>query len=112
MTGDVRGHTGYPARMPAVTRPVVLLHGDESYLVDEENPFGNGPGVAPMIAYTQVFTWTGQPAISLPLYECANGLPLGIHLAAGRQDDEQLLQLAFQLEEALPWQDRRPAVCA
>ena len=83
-----------------------------TYLVDEEHPFGNGPGVAPMIAYTQVFNWTGQPAISLPLYESANGLPLGIHFAASRQDDEQLLQLAFQLEEALPWAGRRPAVCA
>jgi amidase len=83
-----------------------------TFVISEETPFGTGPGVAPMIAYTQIFNWTGQPAISLPLYESDNGLPLGIHLAAARQDDEQLLQLAFQLEEALPWAHRRPQVCA
>jgi amidase len=83
-----------------------------TFVIPEDNPFIGAAVVPPMIAFTQIFNWTGQPCISLPLYESANGLPLGMHLAAGRQDDEQLLQLAFQLEEALPWKDRRPAVCA
>src|SRR4051812_47533613 len=36
------------------------------------------------------------------LYESSNGLPLGVQLAAGRMQDELLLGLAYDLEEALP----------
>lgn len=95
---------------PPITDFLPPPHG--TFVIPEDNPFIGAAAIPPMICFTQIFNWTGQPAISLPLYESANGLPLGIHLAAARQDDEQLLRLAFQLEEALPWADRRPQVCA
>lgn len=95
---------------PPITDFLPPPHG--TFVIPDDNPFVGAAAIPPMICFTQIFNWTGQPAISLPLHESANGLPLGMHLAAARQDDEQLLQLAFQLEEALPWADRRPAVCA
>jgi amidase len=51
---------------------------------------------------------TGQPAISLPLAVSDQDLPIGIHIAGRMGDDEGLLSLSAQLEEALPWDDRHP----
>ena len=52
----------------------------------------------------------GAPAISLPLCTTADGLPLGAHFIMPIGADARLLQLSAQLEEAMPWADRRPAV--
>ena len=56
--------------------------------------------------FTLPFNVTGQPAISLPLYETDDGLPVGVQLAANMGHDDLLLSLGTQLEEALPWKDR------
>jgi len=41
-----------------------------------------------------LWTFTGQPAISLPLLHGANGLPIGVQLVGRRDDDARLLRLA------------------
>ncbi len=61
--------------------------------------------------YPEIFNVTSQPAMSVPLYESENRLPIGIHFAGRVGDDLTLLQLARQLEIALPWQHRRPPMC-
>ena len=38
------------------------------------------------------------------------GLPIGAMFAAADGDEKTLLELSYELEEALPWRDRRPAV--
>lgn len=48
--------------------------------------------------FTQQQNLTGQPAMSLPLYETAEGLPLGMQFWAGRGQEALLLQLAQELE--------------
>ncbi|MER5837513.1 hypothetical protein ABT116_43895 [Streptomyces sp. NPDC002130] len=59
-----------------------------------------------LIAYTS-FTplnnISGGPAISLPLHQTSNGLPLASHFSADLGDERTLLELAFELEEAQPW---------
>jgi amidase len=58
--------------------------------------------------YTAIFNVTGQPAISVPLFQGDDGLPTSIQLAGRPADEGALLSLAAQLEAARPWADRRP----
>ncbi len=60
--------------------------------------------------FTPVFNASGQPGISLPLYHGEDGLPLGVQLVGRPAGEAQLLALATQLEAALPWASRRPAM--
>ena len=57
--------------------------------------------------WTALANVTGWAAISLPLGMSTTGLPIGVQLMA--PDETILLQLARQLEEAMPWAGRRPA---
>lgn len=50
--------------------------------------------------FTQQMNLTGQPAISLPMYELDNGLPLGAQFSTRKGGEYLLLQLAKQLEDA------------
>ncbi|MCK0198623.1 amidase [Ancylobacter sp. 6x-1] len=62
--------------------------------------------------FTAAFNASGQPAASLPLHWTADGLPVGIHLAAPYGHDERLLGVCARLEEAAPWFSRRPSIRA
>jgi amidase len=60
--------------------------------------------------FTPVFNATGQPGISVPLFEGEDGLPLGVQLVGRPAGEGPLLALAAQLEAARPWAERRPTV--
>jgi amidase len=55
------------------------------------------------VAFTPLQNVTGEPSISLPLAESANGMPVGMMLSADVGREARLLELAFELEEARPW---------
>jgi amidase len=62
--------------------------------------------------FTPIFNISGQPAMSVPLYWDKQGLPVGIQFAGKTGDEATLLQLAHQLEQALPWMDKKPVLVA
>jgi amidase len=60
--------------------------------------------------FTPIFNASGQPAISLPLYQGEDGLPLAVQLVGRPADEATLISLARQLEIAVPWSERRAPV--
>lgn len=56
-----------------------------------------------MVPFTGWSNVTGQPAISLPTYVSASGLPIGVQLTAPPFREDLLLQVGKQLEEAMSW---------
>src|SRR6516162_1460045 len=55
------------------------------------------------VAFTPMQNVTGEPAISLPLAQSADGMPAGMMLSADLGQEALLLELAYELEEARPW---------
>lgn len=74
-----------------------------------DQPFENFVKSAVMASpFTAMFNMSGHPAMSLPLHWNAAGLPLGAQFAAGFGAEPTLFALAAQLEQAVPWAQRRP----
>jgi amidase len=67
---------------------------------------------AAWVPFTPVWNVTGQPAISLPLHQTKDGLPVGVQLVGPPAGEELLIALSAQIEEARPWADRRPELAA
>jgi amidase len=62
--------------------------------------------------FTAPFNIGGQPAMSVPTGQSADGLPIGVQLVAAHGREDLLLQVASRLEEELPWAGRRPGIHA
>lgn len=70
--------------------------------------YRTGPeGIFAYSPFCAAFNASGQPAASLPMAMSADGLPIGIHLAAPFGADEELIALCAELERAAPWHGRR-----
>lgn len=75
---------------------------------DDADPAADFEAQKRFTPWTSAWNVTGMPAISLPLHWTADGLPVGVMLAARPAEEETLLSLAAQVEAAAPWRDRRP----
>jgi amidase len=94
---------------PTITEPPPPLG---SFPTSKENPLEGFVRSAGFVAFTAPFNISGQPAISLPLHQSRAGLPIGVQLAAAYGREDQLLQVAAQLEQACAWAERRPPIHA
>ena len=92
---------------PTVAEPPPALTEFESDPANPTAPMRRGGQFA---AFTPPFNMSGQPAISLPLHRNADGLPIGIQLAAAYGREDVLIRVAAQLESAHPWTSDRPPV--
>jgi amidase/6-aminohexanoate-cyclic-dimer hydrolase len=95
---------------PTMAEPPARLgrfdHGTEDFLAYRTGP----DGVFAYSPFTAAFNASGQPAASVPLWWSAEGLPVGVHLAAAFGEDELLMSLCADLERARPWFHRRPKI--
>ncbi|MGI8845930.1 MAG: amidase family protein, partial [Thermoleophilaceae bacterium] len=73
-----------------------------------ENPAHEFKRSGEFTPFTAGVNVTGQPAISIPLGQSTEGLPLGTQLIGAPLHEGTLLAVARQLEEARPWGDRLP----
>ena len=92
---------------PTLAEPPVPLGTFES---PPDNPLQVLFRIGVFMPFTLIFNATGQPAMSVPLYWNADGLPIGTHFVGRFGDEATLFRLAAQLEEARPWADRRPLI--
>ncbi|MGI9482590.1 MAG: amidase family protein [Hyphomicrobiales bacterium] len=60
------------------------------------------------VNFTALHNATGVPSVSLPVAWAKNGLPLGTLFSADYGQEAKLLHLAYEVEEAAPWANRRP----
>ena len=60
--------------------------------------------------FAGVFNVTGHPAASVPTHVSADGLPIGTMVVSRFGDEGTLFNLAAQLEQAMPWHHRVPAI--
>lgn len=58
--------------------------------------------------FNATFNMTGQPAISLPLGQSSNGLPIGVQFVGRFADELTLLQVGSFFESEMAWHSRRP----
>ena len=93
--------------MPTIPVPA-REHGWYDMSLDAETY--NKTRMGPDCAFSVPMNASGQPGISLPLHMTAGGLPIGMQFVGRDRDEATLLRLAAQLEEALPWKDRKPAM--
>jgi amidase len=89
---------------PTLATPPVLV----GAMRDDADPQADFDAQKAFTPWTSAWNVTGMPAISLPLHWTADGLPVGVMIAARPAEEELLLALAAQVETAAPWADRRP----
>lgn len=79
---------------PVLSHPVPEI----GYFSPENNFFSSIEKLSQYVNYTTFQNTSGAPAISLPMGQCSNGLPLGVQFAGKLGDDRQLLELAWEIE--------------
>ena len=94
---------------PTLGEPPVTLGTFDS---PPEDPLRGLRRAEVFVPFTPICNATGQPAMSVPLYWNAQGLPVGVHFIGRFGDEATLFRLAAQLESARPWASRRPPVSA
>jgi amidase len=98
---------GYDAVLsPTLASPPVPV----GYFTETGDPAEDFARQLRFTPFTAVYNVTGQPAVSVPMHWTADdpALPIGVMLAGRPADEATLISLSAQLEDAVPWADRRP----
>ena len=72
---------------------------------DAERNFAQQCQYTPFTSFVNV---SGLPAITLPVHQTADGLPMGVQLIGRPGGEHTLLAIGAQLQRRLRWQERHP----
>jgi amidase len=86
--------------MALTPRPVGWYSAD-----DPERNFAQQVQYTPFTSFANV---TGLPAITLPVYQTEEGIPMGVQLVGRPGGEAVLLSIGAQLERRIRWQQRHP----
>jgi amidase len=89
---------------PTLAQPPLLV----GELRDDADPARDFENQKRFTPWSSAWNLTGMPAVSLPLHRTGAGLPVGVMLAARPAEEQLLLALSAQVEEAAPWSGRTP----
>ena len=73
---------------------------------DPELNFAQQVQYTPFTSFANV---TGLPALTLPVFQTAEGIPMGVQLVGRPGGEATLLSIGAQLERRIGWQRRHPA---
>jgi amidase len=110
LQGSVRGALQVLAGYDALLTPTLALPPRPVGWFDEVAPAENFVRQVLFTPWTALFNLSGQPAVNVPLYWSADGLPIGVMLAGRMGAEGALISLSAQLEAARPWKDRHPPI--
>jgi amidase len=92
---------------PSLAQRPVKVGTMNGLLPDPDDTFRRSGQFTP---YTALANVSGQPAISVPIAQGDDGLPVGAHFIGRPLAEDTLLALSAQLEAARPWAERRAPV--
>lgn len=88
---------------PVLSTPPPVL----GYLFDQSETYDvMSRRVFDYLPYTPLHNALGMPAMSMPLSMSQQNLPIGSHFIARAGGEQTLLELAYELEQAVPWAHR------
>ncbi|TEA02469.1 amidase [Mycobacteroides salmoniphilum] len=95
---------GFNTGIDAVLTPV-LTHTTPriGYLTPDQDPEVLLDKLSSYVGFTPMHNASGAPAISLPLGQDPDGLPIGVMFSGRRGSERLLLELALEIEEARPF---------
>jgi len=76
---------------------------------DSEDPERNFEQQCQYTPFTSFVNVAGLPAITLPVHETAEGLPMGVQLIGRPGGEHTLLAIGAQLQRRIRWQERHPS---
>jgi amidase len=104
--GMLQRLSGYDAVLtPTLAQPPLPV----GAIRDDADPARDFENQKAFTPFTSAWNVTGMPAASLPLHTTAEGLPVGVMLAARPAQEHLLLALCAQVEASAPWHDRHPS---
>jgi amidase len=88
---------------PTLALPPVPI----GWVYESDDPWDHFDRLIRFTPFTPLVNVTGQPAVSLPLSQTADGLPVGVQLIGRPAEEATLFRVSAQVERARPWRDRR-----
>ncbi len=85
----------YPVLLCPVAAVPAFHHGERSWQID-----GQTVKYLDSWSYTEWFNLLGTPAVAVPMSQTSSGLPIGVQISSGPWQEEIVLSIAMELENA------------